>query len=82
MSKENNKETALRAQLESKRIVEAAQNCGLSEKTLRRHLEDDEFTKEYRAARRLLYEQDIMKLRALHRDAIDAQRNWIVKRRI
>ncbi len=71
MPKENNKEKALTALLESASIIEAAQKCGLSEKTLRRFLEDVEFQKEFRAARRVIFEQNIVRLQSLHAGAVD-----------
>ncbi len=67
-----NKEKALTALLESATITEAAKKCGLSEKTLRRYLEDAEFQKEFRAARRVIFEQNIVRLQSLHAGAVDA----------
>ncbi len=66
-----NKEKALSALLESATITDAAQKCGLSDKTLRRYLEDEEFQKEYRVARRLVFEQNIVRLQSLHAGAVD-----------
>ena len=66
-----NREKALTALLESATITEAAQNCGLNEKTLRRYLDDAEFQKEFRAARRLAFEQNIFRLQSLHAGAVD-----------
>jgi hypothetical protein len=66
-----NKEKSLAALLESATIAEAAKKCGLSEKTLRRYLEDAEFQKEFRAARRVIFEQNIVRLQSLHADAVD-----------
>ncbi len=71
MPKENNKEKALTALLESATITDAAESCGLSEKTLRRYLEDSEFQKEFRAARRLVFEQNIVRLQSLHAGAVE-----------
>ncbi len=71
MPKENNKEKALTALLESATITEAAKKCGLSEKTLRRYLDDAEFQKEFRAARRVVFEQNIVRLQSLHAGAVD-----------
>ena len=71
MPKENNKEKALTALLTSASITDAAKSCGLSEKTLRRYLEDAEFQKEFRAARRVLFEQNIVRLQSLHAGAVD-----------
>jgi hypothetical protein len=67
-----NKEKSLSALLESATITEAAKKCGLSEKTLRRYLEDAEFQKEFRAARRVIFEQNIVRLQSLHAGAVDA----------
>ena len=67
-----NKEKSLAALLESATITEAAKKCGLSEKTLRRYLEDAEFQKEFRAARRVIFEQNIVRLQSLHAGAVDA----------
>ncbi len=66
-----NKEKALNALLESASIIDAAKKCGLNEKTLRRYLEDVEFQKEFRAARRVVFEQNIFKLQSLHNQAVD-----------
>ncbi len=71
MPKENNREKALTALLESSTIVEAAQTSGLSEKTLRRYLDDAEFQTEFRAARRVVFEQNIVRLQSLHAGAVD-----------
>ncbi len=67
-----NREKALTALLDSATITEAAKKCGLSEKTLRRYLDDAEFQKEFRAARRTLFEQNIIRLQSLHAGAVDA----------
>jgi hypothetical protein len=67
-----NKEKSLAALLESATITEAAKKCGLSEKTLRRYLENAEFQKEFRAARRVIFEQNIVRLQSLHAGAVDA----------
>jgi len=66
-----NKEKALTALLESATITEAAKKCGLNEKTLRRYLDDAEFQKEFRAARRVVFEQNIVRLQSLHAGAVD-----------
>jgi hypothetical protein len=67
-----NQENALNALLASASITEAAQKCELSEKTLRRYLDDAEFQKEFRAARRMVFEQNIVRLQSLHTGAVDA----------
>lgn len=66
-----NKEKALTALLQSATITEAAKKCGLSEKTLRRYLDDADFQKEFRAARRVIFEQNIVRLQSLHAGAVD-----------
>ncbi len=66
-----NQEKALNALLVSASIPDAAKNCGLSEKTLRRYLEDAEFQKEFRTARRNVFEQNIVRLQSLHAGAVD-----------
>jgi hypothetical protein len=66
-----NQENALNALLASVSITDAAQKCGLSEKTLRRYLGDADFQKEFRAARRVVFEQNIVRLQSLHGDAVD-----------
>ncbi len=66
-----NREKALSALLELASITEAANKCGLNEKTLRRYLEDAEFQKEFRAARRVVFEQNIVRLQSLHAGAVD-----------
>jgi hypothetical protein len=65
-----NQENALNALLASASITDAAQNCGLSEKTLRRYLADADFQKEFRAARRVVFEQNIVRLQSLHAGAV------------
>lgn len=62
MPKDKNKEKALSAILETSSIAEAAKRCGLSEKTLRRYLDDGDFLKEYRAARRQIVETSLSKM--------------------
>ncbi len=66
-----NKEKALTALLESATISDAAIKCGLNEKTVRRYLADAEFQKEFRAARRSVFEQNIIRLQSLHAGAVD-----------
>jgi hypothetical protein len=67
-----NQENALNALLASASITDAATKCGLSEKTLRRYLADADFQKEFRAARRVVFEQNIVRLQSLHTGAVDA----------
>jgi DeoR/GlpR family transcriptional regulator of sugar metabolism len=66
-----NREKALTALLESATITEAAKKCELSEKTLRRYLDDADFQTEFRAARRVVFEQNIVRLQSLHAGAVD-----------
>jgi hypothetical protein len=66
-----NREKALSALLESVSITDAAKKCGLNEKTLRRYLEDTEFQTEFRAARRVVFEQNIARLQSLHAGAVE-----------
>lgn len=66
-----NREKALSALLESATITDAAKKCGLNEKTLRRYLDDAEFQTEFRAARRTVFEQNIVRLQSLHAGAVD-----------
>ncbi len=66
-----NQENALNALLASASVTDAAKKCGLSEKTLRRYLVDANFQKEFRAARRGVFEQNIIRLQSLHAGAVD-----------
>ncbi len=66
-----NREKVLSALLESATISEAAIKCGLNEKTVRRYLADAEFQTEFRAARRVVFEQNIIRLQSLHAGAVD-----------
>ncbi len=74
MPKENNKEKALTALLESASITEAAQSCELSEKTLRRYLEEKEFSDEYAAARRQVVESAVTGLQNAANEAVETLR--------
>ncbi len=75
-TKTANRERALSALLSSGSIADAATRCGLNEKTLRRYLSDTDFQREYRAERRVVFEQNIVRLQSLHDGAVDAlQRN-------
>jgi hypothetical protein len=66
-----NREKVVAALLESATITEAAAKCDLNERTLRRYLDDAEFQKEYRSARRAVFEQNIVRLQSLHAGAVD-----------
>ncbi len=74
MPKENNKEKALTALLESASIIEAAQTSGLSEKTLRRYLEEKEFSDEYAEARRQIVESAVSALQNAATEAVETLR--------
>ena len=74
MPKENNKEKALTALLESASIIEAAQTSGLSEKTLRRYLEEKEFFDEYAEARRQIVESAVSALQQAANEAVETLR--------
>ena len=74
MPKENNKEKALTALLESASIIEAAQTSGLSEKTLRRYLEEKEFSDEYAEARRQIVESAVSALQQAAIEAVETLR--------
>ncbi len=66
-----NREKIIAALLESATITAAAAKCDLNERTLRRYLDDAEFQKEYRSARRAVFEQNIVRLQSLHAGAVD-----------
>jgi DNA-binding transcriptional MerR regulator len=71
MPKETNKEKALSALLRASSIAEAAKLCQLSEKTLRRYLDEKDFLTEYRAARRQVVENAIAQLQNAALDAVE-----------
>ncbi len=71
-TKTANRERALSALLSSGSITDAATRCGLNEKTLRRYLSDTDFQREYKSERRVVFEQNIVRLQTLHDGAIDA----------
>ncbi len=74
MPKENNKEKALLALLECSSISEAAQKSELSEKTLRRYLEDKDFSDEYQSARRQIVESAVSGLQQAANEAVETLR--------
>jgi bacillopeptidase F (M6 metalloprotease family) len=74
MPKENNKEKALAALLESASIIEAAETSGLSEKTLRRYLEEKEFSDEYAEARRQIVAHAVSGLQQAANEAVETLR--------
>jgi AcrR family transcriptional regulator len=74
MPKQQNTEIALNALLNSTSITDAAQSCGLSEKTLRRYLEEKEFSDEYAAARRQVVESAVSALQQAANEAVETLR--------
>jgi hypothetical protein len=74
MPKENNKEKALTALLESASIIEAAETSGLSSRTLRRYLEDKEFSDKYDTAKRQVVESAVSALAASANEAVETLR--------
>ncbi len=74
MPKETNKEKVLTALIESASITEAASKCELSEKTLRRYLEEKDFSDEYAAARRQVVENSITQLQQASGEAVETLR--------
>lgn len=74
MAKTNNHEKALSALLNSASITDAATKSGLSERTLYRYLEDEDFRKEYRTARRNLVENSIGQIQAATGEAVETLR--------
>ena len=74
MPKQTNKEKALNALLNTNSIADAAKACGLSEKTLYRYLEDEDFQKEYRKARRSLVERSIGQIQTATSEAVETLR--------
>ncbi len=69
-----NREKALTALLESSSITEAANKCGLSDKTLRRYLEEKEFSDEYAEARRQIVESAVSALQQAANEAVETLR--------
>lgn len=71
MPKQSNREKVLNALLNTTSITEAAKACGLSEKTIYRYLEDADFQKEYRRARRSLVETSIGQIQKATAEAVE-----------
>lgn len=71
MPKKSNQEKVLHALLNTSSIAEAAKMCGLSEKTIYRYLEDADFQKQYRKARRSLVETSISQLQRATAEAVE-----------
>ena len=71
MPKPSNKDKALIALLGSNSIRDAAKACGLSEVTIYRYLNDQDFRREYREVRRQSVENAIGQMQRLTADAAD-----------
>lgn len=71
MPKQTNKEKALIALLECVTVRAAAKQCGLSEATLYLYLKDENFKKEYKEARKLIFDENVRELQQLHSKAIE-----------
>ena len=70
MPKQSNKDKALVALLGSNSIRDASKACGLSEVTIYRYLNDTDFRREYRDARRQSVENAIGQVQRLTWDAV------------
>jgi methyl coenzyme M reductase gamma subunit len=71
MPKESNKEKVLSALLNTDSITSAAKHCGITERTIYRYLEDAEFKREYRTARREVYENTIGQIQHATKQAVE-----------
>jgi hypothetical protein len=74
MAKQNNHEKALTALLNSTSITDAATKCGLSERSLYRFLEDDDFKNEYEQAKRQIVESAVFGLQQAANEAVETLR--------
>jgi hypothetical protein len=74
MPKENNKEIALNALLNSTSITDAANTSKLSEKTLRRYLADEKFLTEYNAAQNEIVGAAVAALKQAATEAVETLR--------
>jgi len=74
MSKKTNRERILAALIETSTIVEAAKVAGLGEATIYRYLQDADFVKEYRDARRQTVESAIARMQNSASEAVDRLR--------
>jgi DNA-binding CsgD family transcriptional regulator len=66
-----NKETIMAGLLEHCSIRATAQALGVSESTIYNYLADAEFKREHQERKRLLFEENMLQLQALHREAIE-----------
>jgi hypothetical protein len=69
--KQANREKALIALLETTSVRQAAEKCGLSERTLFKFLEDADFKAEYRNARRQTVEASIANIQNAASEAVE-----------
>src|SRR5689334_10310530 len=69
-----NHEKILTALLSTSTIAEAAKKANLSEATIYRALNDEEFQKEYRKARRVLVESSIGQIQGATAEAVETLR--------
>ncbi len=69
-----NTEKALAALLTSSNVRDAALASGLSEETLYRYLRDEEFSEEYRSARRQIVESAVSGLQQAANEAVETLR--------
>jgi hypothetical protein len=67
-----NEEAAIAALLSEPTLDRAAQRCGIGAKTLWRWLRQPEFQARHREARRLVFEQAILRLQYIAGEAVDA----------
>ncbi len=67
-------EQAIAALLEHPTIAEAAKACGISERSLWRWLQRDDFQKRYRAAQRAVVDSAISELQAATKEAVTTLR--------
>ncbi len=69
--KQSNREKSLIALLETTSVRQAAEKCGLSERTLFKFLEDADFKAEYRNARRQTVESAIANIQNAASEAVE-----------
>ena len=75
-----NQEKALAALLATPTVAAAAERCGLSERTVYRYLQEDEFKERYRGERAFLLEQTVAGLQKLGIGAVGVlRRNFDAK---
>jgi len=65
------RDQAILALLSERTISEAADRCGVNERTLRRWLDESDFQAEYQKARRAVFDVGISRVQALTAKAVD-----------